>query len=192
MKMKRITAWAFLALAFLSACSYHKTPGRKLSVAKGNISFDLPHDLAGYKAHKLFSPCSLGGEEYVSTIDYFFNSDKTVTVLLQIDPYVNAIQGHLFDEESQMQKTKTSDSTAVLDKVFNNGYADTIEIDYRLTHHARQYYEKTLAVQGRYRTLIFRLRAPDNKQMRSKIEAIRKSIQIEPKYLTERVGIESN
>jgi hypothetical protein len=171
-----------------SSCSQSSPASKRVSVASGNISFDLPQVVSNHKASKLYQPCLTSSDYLTPASHYFSNDDKSFTIFLIIENPIGLNKGWNFDGQQQLYALTSQYPSVKMDTTIIDRPKKTAEVAYKAVRFGRKSYIKEIRIQGKFRTFTFRFCAPDTPMMRRTVESIKESIEIDPKFLNDVLG----
>ena len=178
----------------LVCCSSPKQTGKRVSLARGNVSFILPDSLLIYNKSLLW-PGDYALSDYGEDGAFYHNSDSTVTVLVYVKAYPDTLQGRqswrvIADEKRQRQEFSIKNhGLAVIEKYTADSLSRTVEIDYHIPKRqennlqSQAKYEKNFTIYGRHRTIEFWFFGPDTPASRERFAFSQASVRVNPIYL---------
>lgn len=187
--------YSILLLAlFAVACSQPKSVGKRVFLARGNISFALPDTSLVYSRLILW-PGDFKLSDYGEAGGFYHNQDSSAIVSVYAKAYPNPEQRTvswktLADEKRQRKELLAKNrDLAVIESYATDSSTRTITIDYRMPKRPEKgwrgqaSYEKTLTFYGPQRTVEFWFLAPDNAVNRQAIAVACASVHVNPTYL---------
>ena len=191
--MRRITALFFI-MALLPACSPHESVGRRITLAKGNVSLILPDSFLFYSKVRRWGPCC-SSCSYGEMNAFFHNADSSVIVSVYVTAFPNALQRtlpwHAISNEKRQRSVLRAKNMglAIIEHYTADSVARTIDIEYHLpkrpgpSRRGQASYERSLAFYGPQRTFRFWFFGPDKEAIRRAFSIARASVRIDPTYL---------
>lgn len=191
--MKHFASLA-LQLCLFACSSKPEIIGKRVSLAKGNVSFILPDSSLTYSKPILW-PADFSLGEYGETGGFYHNRDSSVIVSAYVTAYPNSEQRKvpwriLADEKRQREDLFAKNrNLAVIEQFAADSSAHTISIDYHIPERSEKgwrgqaSYEKDFTFYGPQRTVHFWFFAPDNAVNRQAVAAACASVRVNPIYL---------
>ena len=191
--MSRIITLVFI-MALLPACSLHGPVGKRVTLAKGNVSLILPDSSLSYSKLKRWGPCC-SSCSYGETSAFFHNADSSVIVSVYVTAFPDTLQRTLSWHAISNEKRQRSEllaknmGLAIIEHYTADSVAQTIDIEYHLPkrpelgRRGQASYERSLAFYGPQRTVRFWFFGPDKEAIRQAVSIARTSVRIAPTYL---------
>lgn len=183
-----------LLVLFAVACSQPSPVGKRVFLAKDNISFVLPDSSLIYSKPILW-PGDYKLSDYGEAGGFYHNRDSSIIVSVYAKAYPNPAQRAVSwrtlanEEHHRIALLAKSRSLAVIESIVSDSSTRTVTMDYHMPKRAESgrrgqaSYEKTLAFYGPQRTINFWFFAPDNAANRKVIAESCASVRVNPTYL---------
>jgi hypothetical protein len=178
----------------LTSCSQPKPVGRRVYLAKGNISFVLPADSLVYSQPILY-PADYQLGSYGEAGASYYDHDSSAAVTVYVTAYPNPEQRKLpwrtlADEKRRREELiAKNNGWAIIESFSADSSARIVAIDYHMPKRPEKgwqgqaSYKKTFSFYGLQRKIEFWFFAPDNAANRQAIAAACATIRVNPTYL---------
>jgi hypothetical protein len=183
-----------LLLLLTVACARPKPVGKRVHLAKGNISFALPDSSLVYSKHILW-PADFQLGSYGEAGAFYHNLDSSKIVSVYVTAHPNPDQRTLPWRIIAEEKRRREDllaknrGLATIESFTADSTARTIAIGYHILKRPEKgwrgqaSYEKTFTFYGPQRTIEFWFFALDNALNRQAIAATCATVRVNPTYL---------
>lgn len=193
--MNKILILMFFASS-LHSCSRTKSAvsGKRVTVARGNISFVLPDSSLIYGKLILWS-ADFNGGEYGEAGAFYHNRDSTTSISVYVKAYPITFQGRLpwriiaDEQEARQMLLAKNHGLAIIEDFKADSLTRTTVISYLLVNQQERgwrgqlRYNKSITIYGRHRIISFWLFGPDSPITRQRFAAAQASIRVAPAYL---------
>jgi hypothetical protein len=188
-------------LMLLAGCSSEdvhldkQLAGKRVFVAKGNISFTLP-DTTLIKGKSILWPSDTRDGSYGEAACFYHSLDSTTMLSVYVTAmpasiYYPALPWRVYADEKQAKYVlaQMTQHMALIEHFVADSSTRTVEIDYHLPKRPEvgrrgvPSYAISLTFHGRYRRIKCHFLAPDNTHSRQMLAAIRNSLMVNPNYL---------
>ena len=182
------------SLGVLTSCSQPKPTGKRMFLAKGNISFILPDSSLTYSKPILWAADYNMGS-YGEAGGFYHNQDSSVIVSVYIKAYPNpeqrTLQWRVLADEKRHREDLAAKSRGltVIERFAADSTNRTVTIDYHMPKRLEQgwrgqaSYEREVTFYGPQRTINFWFFAPNNGLNRQAIAVACASVHVNPTYL---------
>jgi hypothetical protein len=183
-----------LFILFAVACSQPKPAGKRVYLAKGNISFVLPDSTLIYSKPILW-PADYKMGSYGEAGALYYSADSSVRISVYVKVYPDPFQRTaswraISNERSQPQLLSAKNRyLAIIENYKEDSLSRTIEFEYRLNKRQQKNwreqggYNKILTIYGPQRTVEFCFSGPYNPVSCQSIATTCASLRVNPTYL---------
>ena len=185
-------------LAFVViGCSNPQPMGRRVSLAKDNVSFALPDTTLIRGEPIIYPPDSAPDGSYGESAAFYHSKDSTTMISVYVTAmpesrYYPSLPWRVYANEKQARYVVNAknQNLAVIENYIADSTTHAIELDYHLpkrTEYGRRgqaSYAISLTFYGRFRRVECHFLAPENSLSRQMLAAIRNSVIVNPVYLS--------
>jgi hypothetical protein len=185
----------FLLILLLTAgCSHPQPVGKRVTLAKGNISFILLDSSLVYSKPVLW-PGDYKLSDYGEAGGFYHNQDSSVIVSIYVKAYPDTAHRALLWRVLANEKRQREDflaknrGFAIIENFAADSSTRTVRIDYHTVKRSEKgwrgqaSYERSFTFYGPQRTINFWFFGPDNAPNRQAIAAACASVHVNPTYL---------
>ena len=185
------------SLLIIGSCNKPQPIRKRVSIAKGNVSFILSDTTLVQGKPIIYPPDSAPDGSYGESAAFYHSPDSTT----MISVYVTAIPGnkyypalpwrvHANEKQARYVVNAKNQNLAVIERYIADSTTHAIELDYHLPkrveygRRGQASYAISLTFHGHYRRVDCHFLAPDNSKSRQMLAVIRNSFIVNPAYLS--------
>ena len=187
--------FAVLVLVIID-CNKPQPIGRRVSIAKGNVSIVLS-DTTLIKRKPTLYPADTYDGSYGEAACFYHSPDSTTMLSVYVtampaSKYYPPLPWRVYANEKQDKYVlmKMNQEMAVIERYVADSSSHAVEIDYHLPKRPQvgrrgvPSYAISLIIHGHYRRIKCHFLSPDDAQSRQMLAAIRNSLIVNPAYLS--------